>query len=262
MLELNITYPRPMTVASEHSPFANAAERLIASLTGVVSARVVTNQSGEPLEIHVLATADLHPKQVARNVESALTAGLGIEIDRRIISIAQVRDSDGADTVDPGPDAAAPEAAAPSVAGPGERREPADAPEESRPVRSGRIIFVGMDSRYVAGRYAVCRVTLRRDGVDFSGEGQAANTPQGRVMAAAQAAFAALAQIGGPEDLGLEGASLVEAHGRTFVVVAARALSGRRSIPLSGVAPVSRSPEEAAILASLQAANRRIELPR
>jgi len=265
MLKSQIIYLLPMTVASEHSPVSNAAERLIASLTGVVSARVVMNQAGEPLEIHVLATPDLHPKQIARNVESALTAGLGIEIDRRIISIAQVRETDDPVAVlqaspEPGAEAATP--APPADPEPDERQETVSTPEEPQPTGTGRILFVAVDSQYVAGQNAVCRVTLRRDGVDYTGEGQAANTPQGRVTAAARAAFAALAQLGGPEDYGLEGASLVEAHGRTFVIVAARALSGRRSISLSGVAPVVRSPEEAAILASLHATNRRIELSR
>ncbi|MBX6364459.1 MAG: hypothetical protein IRZ00_11380 [Gemmatimonadetes bacterium] len=67
-------------------------ERLLSSLAGVVSARVVVGTQGEIEEIHVLATPAVHPKQVVRNVESALSAGLGIIVDRRIVSVAQVRD--------------------------------------------------------------------------------------------------------------------------------------------------------------------------
>lgn len=64
------------------------AERLITSLTGVVSARVVLNQSGHVDEIHVLATDEVVPKQVVRNVQSALIAELETRVDHRKISVA------------------------------------------------------------------------------------------------------------------------------------------------------------------------------
>src|SRR3990170_4666342 len=66
-------------------------ERLLRSLAGIVSARVISDPLGRGEEIHVLASDRLHPKQVVRNVESALSAGLGIVIDRRVVSVAQVR---------------------------------------------------------------------------------------------------------------------------------------------------------------------------
>src|SRR5437773_1688957 len=68
------------------------AENLIASLTGVLSARVVVTPLGEVSEIHVLTMADTQPKQVVRNIESALMAQLGLKIDHRKISVAQTAD--------------------------------------------------------------------------------------------------------------------------------------------------------------------------
>src|SRR5947209_2010840 len=68
------------------------AENLIASLTGVLSARVVVTPLGEVSEIHVLTMSDMHPKQVVRNIESALMAQLGMKIDHRKISVAQTAD--------------------------------------------------------------------------------------------------------------------------------------------------------------------------
>src|SRR5512134_3863258 len=67
------------------------AERLLSALAGVVSARTIADEFGRLVEIHVLASPDLHPKQIVRNVESALSAGLGVVVDRRIISVAQLR---------------------------------------------------------------------------------------------------------------------------------------------------------------------------
>src|SRR5256885_3894258 len=68
------------------------AENLITSLTGVLSARVVVTPLGEVSEIHVLTAGDVQPKQVVRNIESALMAQLGMKIDHRKISVAQTAD--------------------------------------------------------------------------------------------------------------------------------------------------------------------------
>src|SRR5829696_6596726 len=65
------------------------AENLLTSLEGILSARVVTTPLGEVSEVHILAQAGLQPKQLVRNIESALLAQLGLKIDHRKISIAQ-----------------------------------------------------------------------------------------------------------------------------------------------------------------------------
>src|SRR5689334_17536663 len=68
------------------------AENLLTSLEGVLSARIVTTPLGEVSEVHVLAQAGIQPKQVVRNIESALLAHLGLKVDHRKISIAQTAD--------------------------------------------------------------------------------------------------------------------------------------------------------------------------
>ena len=80
------------------------------------------------------------------------------------------------------------------------------------------------------------------------------NTTQGRAHTAATAVLDALQQFG--ESVGLEGAAMIESQGRSFVLVSARAVRGRGALLLTGLAAVQRSPEEAAILAALQATNR------
>jgi hypothetical protein len=80
-------YPAKMPA----SPIEVRAQRLLAALGGIVSARAVADESGRLAEIHVLASPEFHPKQIVRNIESALSAGLGVIVDRRIISVAQLR---------------------------------------------------------------------------------------------------------------------------------------------------------------------------
>ena len=76
------------------SPIAGAvlplgrAESLIATLQSVVSVRIVASENGVVDAVHVLVSGELTPKQVVRNVESALMAQLGMKIDHRKISVA------------------------------------------------------------------------------------------------------------------------------------------------------------------------------
>src|SRR6185295_15073063 len=93
--------PSPATTAPARSAQSDGApdpwgvrkaENLLTSLEGILSARVVTTPLGEVSEVHILAQAGLQPKQLVRNIESALLAHLGLKIDHRKISIAQTAD--------------------------------------------------------------------------------------------------------------------------------------------------------------------------
>lgn len=223
----------------------NEVERLLCSLAGVVSARVVANPLGRLEEIHILASPMLSAKQIVRNVQSALSAGLGIVVDRRIVSVAQIR----RDAIDPL------EAELAGYADELEAESPAPAPAPP-----SRLAFLGYDAKGGTRTTSQCSVRMRLGENEVVGQGTGAETAAGRVMAGARAAFAAISAALDLDGLALEGASVVETHGKRFVLVAARAVSGRDAQSLTGVAPLGRSPEEAAVLASLQAANRWIGL--
>jgi hypothetical protein len=247
-----------MTDTATPSMHHAAAERLLSSLAGVVSARLVADAQGRLVEIHVLATPALNPKQVARNVQSALSAGAGIDIDHRIISIAQVRAEAPLDALAevittpkpalPATNGAAAHAAAPSASGGAVLAEVPE-PTPQRPV------FVGLEVSVDANRYATCMVTLRWGPDEFTGRGTGFDTPTGRAEAAARAVFDAYGAFRGTDRLGLEGVALSEVHGQSVVIVSARAHDGRRRVPLTGAARLHHSPEEAAVLAALQATN-------
>jgi hypothetical protein len=222
-----------MSLAPSSASETSRIERLLSALAGVVSARAVADHNGRVVEIHILSSHDLHPKQMVRNVESALSAGLGLVVDRRVISVAQLR-----------PDAG------PITTG------PFGVPDAEAPEPRTRQILVGFDTSCSAPLDASCTVTLQWNSHSVVGTGSGPNTPQGRAEAAARALFDALAFTEEQARLGLEGATLIESNGKTYVLIAAQALSGRSTRLLTGIAAVQRSPEEAAILAGLQATNR------
>lgn len=235
----------------------NEAERLLCSLAGIISTRVVVSQVGRLDEIHILASPVFTAKQVVRNVVSALAAGMRILVDRRIISVAQFR-RDVMASIPPGtPDDPT-----------GEYDESGFATDDSslaiqdrhcepaRGLADQRIVFSAWNARSQPDAGTECRVTVRHGGHEFCGTGAGVATSQGRAQAAARALFAALAQARGLDDLLLEDARLVESHGRHYVLVAAQIVLERDARPLTGVAPVAHSLEQAAILAALQATNR------
>jgi len=65
-------------------------EREICRLPDVSIARLVAEPTGRVSEVHVVAHAGKHPKQIARDVQSIALASFGLELDRRIISVVQL----------------------------------------------------------------------------------------------------------------------------------------------------------------------------
>jgi hypothetical protein len=65
-------------------------ERELCRLPEISAARVVTDETGRPTEVHILADTAKHAKQVVRDVQSVALASFGIELDRRIVSVVQL----------------------------------------------------------------------------------------------------------------------------------------------------------------------------
>lgn len=66
-------------------------ENIIRQIKDVISARIVANDAGEILEVHVLANQNRGPKQLVRDIESAVMAQFGLAIDHKKISVAQLQ---------------------------------------------------------------------------------------------------------------------------------------------------------------------------
>ena len=211
------------------------AEELIASLPGVISARIIEVEGGGAGDIHVLTGTEVPPKQTVRNVESALLAHFGARVDHRKISVATT--TEGARTRASRP--------APVIA----------LAHEDSP--SKRVTFDDVEVRRTS-RSAWCRVTLRRGDETVEAEAETLTGARGRTEEiAARATLSALGQMV-PEAAGLtlEGAQVVSAFGRDFVFAGVTARQGRGASLLAGSCEVRESLETAAALAVLDATNR------
>ena len=213
------------------------AENLLTSLEGILSARVVTTPLGEVSEVHVLAQAGLAPKQLVRNIESALLAQLGLKIDHRKISIAQTAEVKPIETLER-------EAVRERVLQRAVLFESLTVAPSKRPHR------------------IVITVTLSYNGHTESAEEESSDLPRNRVEAAAKAAVAVLDRLLAESSLALEGAKIVEGFDREFAFVAVQGLGGREALLLSGTAEIKESAERAAVFAVLDATNRWTEARR
>lgn len=255
------------------------AEELLATLPGVISARIVASPNGAVDEIHILTTTDVTPKQTVRNVESALIAHLGMHVSHKKISVATSDEGQrsqrmaglGRATPVATPVIAAPTpaAAAPAipiaspVAPPVAPQTVVVAPPMMTPAESmeavprRRIYFEDVEVRRSRSRGVLCRVTLRKGEATFIGEAEGMENERLRIELAARAALAAIRQAEGEERvLALEGCRVIEAFDHAFVFVGVTTRHSRQVTLMTGSAEVRESPETASVLAVLDATNR------
>ncbi len=222
------------------------AEAVLRELPSVMGAYVSEDLEGHPREIHLLIGDGPDPASLARDVRGLLEERLGIPIDQRVISIAQLAKP-------PLQDAAAAEVQAP--------QESRAAPAASE---AGRPVFAGIESTTTAGHVTVS-VRLEWGNRESAGRADAVDTQPGRARAAATATLRSAADAPWNDGLGLEldFASIVQALDGEYVLVSVLALSprlGRRPLPLVGAHPVDSDVESAASLATLKAINRVLSL--
>ena len=221
------------SVSSEESPSAWAvrrAEELIASLAGVLSTRIVADRQGSIEEIHVLTTAVGQPKPTVRNVESALMAQLGLKVDHRKISVAQTAEMK------------------PLVA----LEREAVAEQASRRL----VVFQDLVIESPRPMRVQVKVLLKHGGTELDGLEEGVDEARSRVQLAARAAVKALERDLVEAGVVLEGVRVVDAFDRKIVLAAVHGIGGRSSQLLVGTCEVRESPEQAAVLAVLDATNR------
>jgi ABC-type transporter Mla MlaB component len=219
-------------------------EKLLVELEGVGSLKIVPDGHGGIDEIHVLSSSSLGPKQIVRNIESALLAEFGLQVDHRKISIARVRS--------PEISMAAQADGTPGATHHGQQT----APEPDR-ASDRRLILKGLHIERSAGQRMTCKVEIEDAGEVLSGEAEGPDFEKGRLEIAAAALLEALQQASEENvHLSLQGISKLDSLGRSFVVAIVGAAEGRKGITLAGIAHITDSPEEAAVLATLHATNR------
>ena len=206
-------------------------EEDLSRVPGVRNARVVGVDS--PSEIHIVATPERSPKQVVRDVQSLASAGFGLTIDHRIVSVVQLAEEEA--EADPQP----PE-------------RPAD---EERPVLESVVLASKGATGWV-------KVTLRWPGGDTTeGAGATTATREARARGATIALLRALEPALAARTAKLDVEQVLIHRIGSGECVLVRGLFAERgtSTPVVGSALIHDDVATAAVHALLHAINRKLQ---
>jgi hypothetical protein len=222
-----------------------SVERELCRIPEVRAARIVADDAGVPVEVHVLAAPGKPPKQLVRDVQSVALAARGLDLDHRIVSVVQLDDGNGtapepATLMDDDHEATATPPAVP--AGPPER------------------ILLESASLLRSGVAATAEVALRRGdaSVRASAEGSSAAAVTLRLVAEATLdALRALVPAAGRA--AVESATVVRAGEREVALAVLVLVVPPNEEVVAGAAPVrAGGAHEAIARAVLDAGNRRL----
>lgn len=250
------------------------AERLILRIRDIQSCRITTDETGSITEVHVVATTDRAPKMVARDVETCLKAELGLEVDYRKIGVVlmepAVRSFPGVidgPYIDRSGDGSAEDLdrmVEERFSEPAEERKTAmeKTPGEDKSFElqfleaDTRVRFRGLSVSVDEGRVDV-EVRLFRNGLEVTGCLGSLRKAGPAYETIAGATLHALTELLDERfDLCLSGVEEIELSGRRAIVTAVELVEGRTARSFSGCAFVGRDPNEASVLAVLDAVNR------
>ena len=213
-----------------HAYDADQCRAILSNLPGIF-ATGLRFDGDQLVEIHVLASIERSPKQISRDVQSALFATYGIEVDHRIISIAQLPEDPFTPT--------------------------APAAEENAAPKEVRLLFTGIDSSQKNGLFEV-KVYLTCDSKCYTGNAHSRNTDMQRNRAVAGATLGAVNDL-----LGSEYFSLMEVKQVTIsdldiniAVVEFQANSTAAPVTLIGAAVQQDNTLSSIVRSTLDAINR------
>lgn len=219
------------------------AERLLSNLPGVISAKINSDSNGEIVEIHLLTDNNKSPKQIVRDVESALFSGFNIEVDHKRISVAQLRqpEKDKIDAKD-------------------------IQPQRAEPGKNDRPVSVGNDTRLRFDRFEVvpsgdlkCRaeVILVNEKQIYRGICEDTNTAINQMKISSKAVLSALEEyLQGEKAFTLEELKVVDEIDNPVVMVVIGVVSRNTSTSLVGTTFIGKDQNRAAALATMKALNR------
>jgi hypothetical protein len=205
-------------------------EEELCRLGGVLAVRVVGDRKGRPVEVHVLSDQTKPPKQTVRDVRAVAQTVFGLEIDHRIVSVAQFGSGDSAESSRPG--------------------------HASRGAARVRVASVRFDTEAVRARSQVVLIDGDREHTGYS-EGSVAAIARPQLVATA--ALDALRHIDPAADaIHLAVADVTRVGKNRIALVTVVYVEPQAELLVSGSAIVRRDRDEAVARALLDATNRRM----
>jgi hypothetical protein len=199
-------------------------EAALCQIPDIRAVRILSDEEGHASEVHVLATRDKAPKQLARDIQSLAMAQFGVDLDHRVISIVQFDDPD-------------------SVC--------------SKPSPRPAIGSLVVEKHGLKVRV---RVGLSTNGTEQLGHSEGPASVQGRLRATARATLGAVSELlpdwNAASDVEHVEVIPVGRHRIAVALISLLTLDGEATV--SGSAVVRNSEDDAVVRAVLDAVNRRL----
>jgi hypothetical protein len=198
-------------------------------LTGILGVRIVGDRVGRPIEVHVLADHSKPAKQTVRDVRAVAQTVFGIELDHRIVSVAQL-DTD-------------------------EHNEPLGI-ELPRSEQRARVGSINVESEGVRAEVRVVLIDGSREITGYA-EGSVASLVRAQLVATA--ALDAVRQLEPAADaVHVATAEITRLGSSRVAVVTVVYVDPPVELVVSGSAVVRRDRDDAVVRALLDATNRRL----
>jgi len=267
--------PAPEPGAKGQTQAVDRIRDLITCLVGVAHAEVALDDRGEVQGVRIWGTGESSPDQTVRSVQSALRAHLDLPLSQdrirfigdpvppNLAAPATETETVAAPTAKPPPD----DLEDPDDHPADDLVEPATDPSALGAPASGgsaRILYDGFEIIHHRSEETELRVKLDWGGWKFLGVARASNDPEEQAEALAKATLKGLEDLiharrrDASVSIKLVGIQFHDAFKYRMVTVVVELAMGREVLALSGSAVVRHVEALAAILAVLQATDRRV----
>jgi hypothetical protein len=216
-------------VQPHDGPDLRELEDELCRLAGILGVRVVADRVGRPVEVHVLADHSKPAKQTVRDVRAVAQTVFGIELDHRIVSVAQLETD--------------------------ERNEPVGI-ELPLPESRARVGSIGVEALGVRAEARVALLDGEREHIGYA-EGSVASIARPPLVAAA--ALDAVRQMdASAEAVHVATAEIARVGPNRVAIVTVVYVDPPNELVVSGSAVVRRDRDDAVVRALLDATNRRL----
>jgi hypothetical protein len=215
-------------------------EELICKVQGVYSAKVkIDDADGEIIECHVLADRTRNVKQLVRDVQSALMAKFRVDLDYKLISVAQVDNLE-------------------SIIAMSREEDSAEPPKPESPRAQLKSFMMGYE-----GSDIKAFVKILVSGQEYMGEASGSNGAGSRYRTLAQAVVNAVNyNVGEETALSILDVQKFNINGQGAYAVAIFCRRGGREETLLGAAMIRDDENLSVVKAALDALNRRLFSPK
>lgn len=195
-------------------------EYFLTNIKSVISSKVIVDSNNEICEIHVLSDNSRHSKQIARDIRTALLSKFNIDVDYKIISVAQI--------------------------------------DKNLSFNSDfRLLYEGYTNETTSDRISI-KTKFTWEGKEFFGEAEGVKSEKQSLLVAARSVLDAIRQAVDIDCFIVEDIQYSRIIGEEIVIIAVNEICNGKENILIGASIIESNKIDAVIKATLNAINRKI----